>query len=86
LFLEKIHCRKKEGASWLPLFVHLSGMLNKTFNLVNFPNQLINRFADRNIPLQLLKLILYIKPSPFPSLAGRAKYFRTFSIFHRIAG
>ena len=40
-------------------------MLNKTFNLVNFSNQLINRFANCNIPLQLLKLIFYIKPRLF---------------------
>ena len=43
----------------------VSGILNKTFNLVNFSNQLINRFANYNIPLQLLKLILYIKPRLF---------------------
>jgi hypothetical protein len=43
----------------------VSGILNKTFNLVNFSNQLINRFANCNIPLQLLKLILYIKPRLF---------------------
>ncbi len=40
-------------------------MLNKKLNLVNFSNQLISGFANCNIPLQLLKLILYIKPCLF---------------------
>lgn len=40
-------------------------MLNKTFNLVNLSNQLIDGFANCNIPLQLLKLILNIKPRLF---------------------
>jgi len=40
-------------------------MLNKTFKLLNFSNQFINRFTNCNIPLQLLKLILHIKPRLF---------------------
>ena len=52
-------------------------MLNKTFNLINFSNQLISRFANCNILLQFLKLILNVKPCLFIQ-----KTLLKFRIFH----